>query len=173
MFEYINIEERIILVLFFTNFGANKMSYTKCISGNPYKTGSCVQGAMPTGVFTSGLTTDNFAPNVSKKDSDVLIAKFAKIDTASSGNNTIVAAVAGKKIRVLSYKLVCSGAVTVKFQSGAGGTDLEGGAAYGANGGVMASECEGGYFETAASTLLNLNLSSAVQVSGHVTYEEV
>lgn len=44
------------------------MSYTKCISGNPYKTGSCVQGAMPTGVFTSGLTTNNFAPNTSLKD---------------------------------------------------------------------------------------------------------
>jgi hypothetical protein len=45
------------------------MSYTKCISGNLYKTGSCVQGAMPTGVFTSGLTQDNMTPNVSKKDS--------------------------------------------------------------------------------------------------------
>ena len=40
------------------------MSYTKCISGNPYKTGSCVQGATPVGVFTSGLTTNNFPPSV-------------------------------------------------------------------------------------------------------------
>lgn len=148
------------------------MSYTKCISGNPYKTGSCVQGAMPTGVFTSGLTTDNFAPNVSKKDSDVLIPKFAAISASSSGNNTIVAAVPGKKIRVLSYVLVGTTAVTAKFQSGAGGTDLTGAMPIGANGVVSAGPDEG-HFETAAGALLNLNLGSAVAVSGHVTYLEV
>jgi len=46
------------------------MSYIKCINANVYKTGSFVQGAMPTGVFQSDLTVNNFAPNTSLKDTN-------------------------------------------------------------------------------------------------------
>lgn len=148
------------------------MSYTKCIPSNPYKTGSYVQGAMPTGVFQSSLTSDNLAPSVSKKDSDVLVAKFVSVSASSSGNNTIVAAVTGKKIRVLSYVLVSTTSVTAKFQSGASGTDLTGAMPLGANGVVSASPDQG-HFETVAGQLLNLSLGSAVAVSGHITYIEV
>lgn len=148
------------------------MSVTKCISGNDYKTGSCVQGAMPTGVFTSDLTANNFAPNVRDRDSQSLISKFVSVSASSSGNNTLVAAVTGKKIRVLSYSLVAAGAVTVKFQSGSTGTDLTGAMSIAANGTVSADSVNG-LFETAASTLLNLSLGGAVSVTGHITYIEV
>jgi hypothetical protein len=99
--------------------------------------------------------------------------KFAKIDAASSGNNTLVAAVTGKKIRVLNYVLIAGGTVTATFQSGAGGTALTGAMPFVANGGVAPGLDETGHFETAAGSLLNLSLNGAVQVSGHLKYQEV
>lgn len=102
------------------------------------------------------------------------VPKFAKIDAASSGDNTIVAAVTGKKIRVIKYSLVCAGAVTVTFASAAGtGTKLTGTMSFAANGGIADGFCPAGHFETAAGALLNMSLGGAVQVSGSLTYIEV
>jgi hypothetical protein len=44
---------------------------------------------------------------------------------------------------------------------------------FGANGGVAAAYCPVGHFETAAGEALNINLSGAVAVGGHVVYVEV
>ena len=41
---------------------------------------------------------------------------YAKVDTAASGDTTIVSAVSGKKIRVVGYVLVAAGAVTVQWK---------------------------------------------------------
>lgn len=99
--------------------------------------------------------------------------KYAAIDAATSGDNTLVAAVTGKKIRVLSYILVSAGTVTARFESGAGGTALSGQMTMAVNTGVSAAFNEGGWFETAAGSLLNLELSGAVSVDGHLSYIEV
>lgn len=100
--------------------------------------------------------------------------KFAKIAASSSGDNTLVAAVTGKKIRVIAYNLMANGAVNAKFQSGASGTDLTGLKYCGAAGdGVCANYNPVGWFETAAGSLLNLNLSGAVAVGGELVYVEV
>lgn len=101
------------------------------------------------------------------------LIKRAAISAASSGNNTVVSAATGKKIRVLNVVLIAGGSVNVKFQSGAGGTDLTGAIPLAANTGFSAGYCEEGHFETASATLLNLNLSAAVQVSGWLLYYEV
>ena len=98
--------------------------------------------------------------------------KFVKIDVASSGDNTIVSAVEGKKIRVLQYALVCSDAVTVQWKS-SGGTALSGAMSFAANGGISCPFSPVGLFETAIGEGLVLNLSAAVQVSGHLVYVEV
>lgn len=95
---------------------------------------------------------------------------FAKIDCAGNGNNTLVAAVAGKKIRVRSYVLMAGGTVNAKFQSGASGNDLTGAFPLTAQAGISAPEAGDGQFETDVGSLLNLNLSGAVQVSGHLRY---
>lgn len=100
-------------------------------------------------------------------------AKFAAIDVAGSGDNTIVAAVTGKKIRVLALFLVASAAVTVRFESGAGGTALTGQMQLGANGVLVLPENANGWFQTAAAALLNLELSGAVSVDGGLVYLEV
>lgn len=100
-------------------------------------------------------------------------AKFAVVDHAVSGDNTRVAAVTEKKIRVLAYTLVAAGAVLARFESGAGGTALSGQMSLAANGVLPAGYNPLGHFETAAGALLNLELGSAVSVDGHLTYVEV
>lgn len=99
--------------------------------------------------------------------------KYASLSGATSGNNTLVAAVTNKKIRVLSLYAIAAGAVTVAFQSGAGGTALTGTASLAANGGIVLPFNEGGWFETAAATLLNMSLGGVIQVSGCLSYIEV
>lgn len=98
--------------------------------------------------------------------SDVL---YVSISAASSGNNTLIAAAAGFKYRVLSYNLVAAGAVTAQFQSGAGGTNLTGAMSLITGTQVDMDHSEVGLFETASGALLNLVLGGAVQVSGHMT----
>lgn len=96
---------------------------------------------------------------------------YASINASGSGNNTLVAAVSGRRIKVLDYTFVCSGAVTVKFRSD--DTDLTGAMAFVANSGISSpkgSISQGAILATDSGESLNLNLSSAVQVSGHLTY---
>lgn len=100
--------------------------------------------------------------------------KRAPIAVSSSGNNTLVTAVTGKKIRVLAYNLSGAGAVNAKFQDGAGGTDLTGPKYIAAAGGFASGPFNpAGWFETSPGTLLNLNLSSGVAVGGELVYMEV
>jgi hypothetical protein len=103
----------------------------------------------------------------------VLTPKFAAISASSSGNNTLVAAVTSKKIRVLAMWLSSNGTVNVKLQDGAGGTDKSGLAYLVANTGFVLPFNPTGWCETTANTLLNLNLSGAVAVGGQLTYVEV
>lgn len=99
--------------------------------------------------------------------------KFANIGAAVSGDNTIVAAVAGKKIRVVSLFVVAAGAVNVRFESGAGGTALTGQMNLTTNSGFALPFNPVGWFETASGSLLNMELSGAVSVDGALTYIEV
>jgi hypothetical protein len=100
--------------------------------------------------------------------------QYAVVNTATSGNNTIVAAqAAGVKIRVVGYLLVAAGAVTANFQSGAGGTTLTGAMSLATGTPNKPGFNPQGWFETAAATLLNLNLGGAVQVSGFVAWVAV
>jgi hypothetical protein len=71
---------------------------------------------------------------------------------------------------VLSLYLVAAGTTTVRFESGAGGTALSGAMSLVANTGLVLPFSPAGHFETAANTLLNMELNAAVQVSGSLTY---
>jgi hypothetical protein len=101
--------------------------------------------------------------------------KYAVIDTASSGDNTVVAGVTGKKIRVTGLFLVNghTATQTVRFESGAGGTALTGQMILGANGVLALPDNPAGWFETAAGSLLNLELAGATTVDGTLMYVEV
>lgn len=94
------------------------------------------------------------------------------IVAASSGDNVLVAAATGKKIRVHGYELSASAAVNAKFRSGT--TDVTGlmyAAAAGPFGDAQdrAGDTDG-LFETVAGQALNLNLSGAVAVGGWVDF---
>src|SRR6185369_14513429 len=93
------------------------------------------------------------------------------ISAATSGaGNTLVAAVAGAKIRVMAYDLVARGAVNAKFQSG-GTTDLTGTYTFAAAGaGKVNPFNHMGWFETAAGEALTLSLSGATSVDGVLDY---
>ena len=97
--------------------------------------------------------------------------QYAVIDDALSPDNTIIAAVAGKKIRVLGFFLVAAGAVTARFESDTGGTALTGQMTLAAGDPFVSSGFSPiGWFETVAGELLNLELSGAVSVDGALTY---
>lgn len=99
---------------------------------------------------------------------------FLAIDAATSGDNTLLAAQgAGNKIRVHQLMLVAAGTTTVRFESGAGGTALTGQMNLVANTGFVLPYSPIGWFETAANTLLNLELSAAVSVDGVCAYTVV
>jgi hypothetical protein len=99
--------------------------------------------------------------------------KYAVIDAATSGDNTIVAAVTGKRICVVAGFWNAAAAVTVRFESAASGTALTGQMQHAANGGFVLPFNEAGWFETVAGELLNLELSGAVSVDGALTYVEI
>lgn len=92
----------------------------------------------------------------------------AKIDTASSGDNTIVAGVSDQTIRVWGYDLVCSSANAVKWRDGT--TDLEGAKSFAANGGISRPCGPEPVFTLTVGNALTLNLGTAAQVSGSVQY---
>lgn len=106
-------------------------------------------------------------------DTTALTPKYAVIDGATSGNNTLVAAVSGKKIRIISLILIASGDVTVRFESGANGTAMSGQMNVAEKGGLVLPFSPVGWGETASNTLLNLELSGAVSVDGMLVYVEV
>jgi hypothetical protein len=99
------------------------------------------------------------------------------IAAASSGANALVAAAAGKIIRVMQYTLVAAGTVTAKFQSAS--TDLTGamsmivGLPIVAAGPVSTGGRATPLFQTVAGEALNISLGGAVAVAGHLVIEEV
>ena len=99
--------------------------------------------------------------------------KFVPISVSGSGDNLVIASVLSKKLKVISVLLVSAGAVSVKWRSNT--TDLSGAMPLVANSGfslTASSPAQGHYFETAVGEALNINLSGAVGVYGHLGYYE-
>lgn len=127
----------------------------------------------PARVATVDSITAKIATDKIQDGLTALTPKFAIIDVATSGDNTLLAAVTAKKIRILSLYMVASAAVTARFESGAAGTALSGQMQLAANGGFVLPFNPVGWFETASGVLFNLELSGAISVDGGFTYIEV
>lgn len=99
--------------------------------------------------------------------------QFAAISVANTGDNTVVAADATRKIKVLNYVMVSEGTVTTTWKS-SGGTSLSGAMPLVVNTGVAAgggnAPASHWEFETAAAEGLVLTLSGNTGVRGHVAY---
>lgn len=104
-------------------------------------------------------------------DGVALTPKYALISAAGAGDNQVIPAVGGKKLRVLSYDIMAAAAVNVKFRSGT--TDKSGTYPFVANQGKVNAFNPVGWFETDIGDPLNVNLSGAFGVGGTVTYIEV
>ncbi len=99
--------------------------------------------------------------------------KFANIAVASSGDNTIVSAVASNKIRVLACFMMAGADVDAYWVDGANGAicgDGTNGMDLTANSGFVLPFNPVGWFETASGQSLDLNLGGAVRVAGCLTY---
>ena len=101
-------------------------------------------------------------------DADI---KTAVIDETTAAENEIVALVAGKSIRVLSFHLVTNAANVVTWRSNS--TDITGPIPLGTNDIVSARFTEEGHFETVAGEALRLNAGTATAHGGWVQYVEV
>src|SRR5262245_14138300 len=102
----------------------------------------------------------------------------APITASASGDNTIVSAQPGYAIRVIGYVLTFSGAVNAQWFSDLGGGAVAlSGLLYGlgtAPPPLVALEPgpnARGWFQTGAGKALNLKLSAATAVGGHLLYE--
>jgi uncharacterized surface anchored protein len=101
------------------------------------------------------------------------MALVAPIAASSSGDNTVVAAVTGKKIRVKAYAMTNGAASVQNVKWRSGTTDITGLFYSTAIGPIVVHDMAPGnefYFETAAGAALNLNLSAATAVGGSVQY---
>lgn len=101
--------------------------------------------------------------------------KRAVIHCNTNGNNTVIAAVAGKQLKIVGVLLVVAGDVDVRFESGAGGTALTGimSLAADGNGFVLPQTTPGFHWlETTVGALLNLELSAGVWADGCIVYYE-
>ena len=129
--------------------------------------------SIPAGTNLVGKVSAGDDTSAIYNGTSALTPKFVIIDAATSGDNTILAAVTSKKIRVHALLLVAAGTVNVRFESGAGGTALSGQMNLVANTGFVLPYNPVGWFETASNTLLNLELSAAISVDGLLVYTEV
>jgi len=140
--------------------------------------GSVTVASQPARAATTDTITAKLATDAIQNGTTALTPKFAAIAAAGAGDNSLVAAVVGKKIRVLNLFLLAAGAVNVYFTSAAGGTVIFGGSTnkitLAANGGFVLPFSPVGWFENSAvNQALVLNLSGAVAVSGGLVYVEV
>ena len=121
---------------------------------------------------TSVTTVSNIASN--QPTAGYVI--YAKTITASaSGNTEVVAAITGKKIKVIAYELIANGDTNVKFQSST--NDISGSTLWylATNSGVakpvtMINNQPIVLLQTNSGEALNVNLSASQSVSGSVLY---
>lgn len=113
------------------------------------------------------------APTVTVTRPTVMLSEvqYAVVAFDTDGANTLVAGVAGQRIRVISLTLVASGgANTVWLRSGASGPALTGQMDLVSDGELVLPYNPAGWCETVAGDLLNLQLSDAASVAGMLAY---
>ncbi len=93
------------------------------------------------------------------------------IAATASGDNTLVSAVAGKKIRVLSLDFLTNSPVSIAWKSGS--NILREARDFGQYGGLAIDYGRYYFTETNAGEALIMNLSAAVEVRGQLFYVEI
>lgn len=103
--------------------------------------------------------------------------KYLKVDISASGDTTVVAAVSGTRIRVITYVLASDTNTKIKFKSGS--TDLTGPMSLGSYSNIFNGNTDLtpggliGVLETEPGEALIINSSVTSAVGGHIVYKEV
>ncbi len=129
-------------------------------------------------MVTAGSITNSYIKIYESTDgilsgSSVLTPKFSPITAWVSGSTTIISAVTGKKLRILSYSIVCSGSTGFRWRSHTTTASATGNMVFSANGGISVGNSPFGHFETVSGEALDVYLSTSASVGGHLTYLEV
>lgn len=131
-----------------------------------------LSGELPSGTNLLGRVAAAPSTDALMAGATALTPRFAAVSAAASGENTVLAAQSGKRLRVLAYTLVAEGPVAAQWRSGSGAA-LSGAMALCTNGSLSPAFCPAGLLETGVGEALLLHLSAASGVRGHVTYVEV
>lgn len=98
------------------------------------------------------------------------VLKSAVINFNSSGDNTVIAAVAAGPINVYGIQFTVAGATNITYKDSVAG-NLSGAEVLTANGSAVTLQiAEAPYFAIQAGSAFVMNSSQAVQVSGQVWY---
>lgn len=120
----------------------------------------------------TGTVTD-FSPALDSEIDTVYTVKQVGLNATASGDTTVIALVASKKLRVIGIIFTVSAAVAVAWKSGATTTKIEA-MSWSQDGGVAAPNMTPGWFmETDAGEALVVNLSINANVRGTLWYIEV
>lgn len=143
------------------------MSTQKIKNANNYNEGGSVVLATRTGLISKGSV--QVAKAVDAPDQYIFGYDNPKYEDiiATSGAPTVVAAIPGHSIRLLSYTLSTGIAQSIKWQSNT--TDLTGSMSLNANDNMIQSSDQG-LMETQSGHALRLLPSGSGIVSGHITY---
>lgn len=109
--------------------------------------------------------------NVTRSAPAYTAVKRVSINPSTATTTQLVAAVAGKKYRVLSAIVVTTLANNINFESGT--TDISAIFPLGANGGLVLDFNEHGWFETVAGEALQFTTSAATACGCSVQYIEI
>jgi hypothetical protein len=127
---------------------------------------------LPARTATADAITAKLATDTIQNGLTALTPKFAYLDTSSSGNQQVVAAVTSKKLRVLSWFASSNGATNIFFRSATAG-QISGTKYLTQFGGAARAFAPVGHFETTAGEALQVNNSAAVAIGVEVCYVEV
>ncbi len=134
---------------------------------------TAITNALPAGTNLLGQISASDETATIYSGTTALTPKFAKIVASASGATEVVAAVGGKRIRVLRWSLSSNGDVNVKWQSHFTPTDLTGLHYLTQFASAGGSYCPVGIFQTVSGEALDINLSGSVAVGGELVYVEV
>jgi hypothetical protein len=134
-----------------------------------------VDGSGTAGTPAGGVLTVQGVASMTPVNTDIgdftgRTIRSADINDGASGDNTIVALVASRRIKVFAVNFSATGTVNAKWKSGAA-TDLTGDNNFQAREGYTIAVTPPAFlFGTAAGEALVLNLSAAVATDGWVSY---
>lgn len=120
---------------------------------------------------TSGIKTFDTIETMQMSSNGVAVNPNFAVVNVSLTNNTVIAASAGRILKVLAWELMAQVPVNATWESGTGGTKfLTGPKFFGGSGGMVAPFNPVGWFQTQAGSALNLKLSGATSIGGSVVY---